>query len=84
MPFVRTPSPIKGILFWRWDAVDASVNNAVGDDSLTLATSSNEFQVAAPQARWGALHRTVLPDDSLASSGCLGTPFLVHTTPGAC
>lgn len=42
---MRVRSPIKGILFWRWDAVDASVNNAVGDNSLTLATSSDEFQV---------------------------------------
>ena len=38
-------SPLKGVLFWRWDAVAASVNYAVGDNALTLASSSSEFTV---------------------------------------
>ena len=40
--------PLKGILFWRWDAVAAAVNSQVGDNALTLATSSSVFQVQPP------------------------------------
>lgn len=39
-------SPLKGILFWRWDAVAAAVNSQIGDNALTLATSSSVFQVS--------------------------------------
>ena len=38
-------SPLKGIMFWRWDAVAATISVGVGDNALTLATSSAEFQV---------------------------------------
>jgi hypothetical protein len=41
---LRLRSPLKGIMFWRWDAVAASVNYAVGDNALTLPSSSDEFQ----------------------------------------
>lgn len=41
-------SPLKGIMFWRWDAVAATINVGVGDNALTLPTSSSEFQVLLP------------------------------------
>ena len=40
-------SPLKGILFWRWDGVTAAVqDSSVGDNALNVATSSDVFQVA--------------------------------------
>ena len=42
-------SPLKGILFWRWDGVTAAVqDSSVGDNALNVATSSDVFQVALP------------------------------------
>ena len=38
-------SPLKGVLFWRWDGVTAAVNSAEGDNALTLGTNSDVFQV---------------------------------------
>ena len=39
-------SPLKGILFWRWDGVTAAVqDSSVGDNALNVATTSDVFQV---------------------------------------
>ena len=39
-------SPLKGILFWRWDGVTAAVqDSSVGDNALNVASSSDVFQV---------------------------------------
>ncbi len=39
-------SPLKGVLFWRWDGVTAAVQDStVGDNALNVATSSDVFQV---------------------------------------
>ena len=41
-------SPLKGVLFWRWDGVTAAVqDSAVGDNALNVATSSDVFQVTS-------------------------------------
>ncbi|CAL5228479.1 g11621 [Coccomyxa viridis] len=42
---LQSKSPLKGILFWRWDGVTAAVqDSAVGDNALNVATSSDVFQ----------------------------------------
>ena len=41
-------SPIKGIMFWRWDGVTAAAqNSAEGDNALNVPTGSDVFQVPA-------------------------------------
>ena len=41
-------SPLKGILFWRWDGVTAAVqDSSVGDNALNVASSSDVFQVGS-------------------------------------
>ncbi|CAL8466100.1 g5636 [Coccomyxa elongata] len=70
-------TPLKGILFWRWDAVAAAVNSQIGDNALTLATSSDVFQqVVKPfSARVAQRGKTVAgctPSQGTVSAASIG------------
>lgn len=60
-------SPLKGILFWRWDGVTAAVqDSSVGDNALNVATSSDVFQVG--------LHNPSI----VLSFTCMSLPCTTH------
>ncbi len=53
---IASCSPLKGILFWRWDGVTAAVqDSSVGDNALNVATSSDVFQVGSHNPEYHAV-----------------------------
>ena len=62
---IATCSPLKGILFWRWDGVTAAVqDSSVGDNALNVATSSDVFQVGLHNPEYHAVfHLRVIAHD---------------------